>query len=833
MENERIRKIREKAINDLESKVNFWESLRDKGQLFRPMFHQASPIYESINNGTKRILLAGTTGSGKTLPISMIISLLNKKKPQKTLWIGPDQALRTALNRDVNRYLTDFELPPLKIASITDPKQIQRDADILAVNYCKLGYLPLNNNRFVDYILKLAPSFGIIVLDECQNLKNPSAQRSENIERFINKTLDKYFILASATPCHNRLKDLGSIFHLLEPTNYPLEEYDYNRNPNTITDFIARGKWFNFTNEDLKAIYPGLPSVPTEENGLIKDLNIEIPDEYTCRYLELWADRFADSGSKLMGLRKILLEGMLAKDDNDGWLRDLLSDLKKEGQAAIFSYLKEGIVDKLVDKSESVFGKGKVGCVDGTIPFEQRVELADLFSQGKLGLNVYTTKTMGEGIPSLTHERPVGLIHFDPPFNQGDFLQCEGRFYRIGQTGEVSIYSTLGTSKKLEEAQKEIKAKLENEEDMKSRSNWTPGTIHQDINNLRKAKAKIYEKLMVGQKKVLSSVEERIMNASVNPFSVSLDEDTLTCLASLIHVKSGDNKKLKVLDALNRLHGVGKKELQKAINGRGGYARYYNEIVDHLYLIRSASYSAALVAETVREIEIKGENLESIVDFGCGPVANIARNLNRPIINMDASKKMLDGAKKVCEKYNIKCKYVKAFMQDTPFSNTSIDTIIASNSLNFNRNTESEREVEDVLLESNRILKQKGYFIITFPKGRSVSEKEFEKLTKLTEKYGFNPIVSDVFKGIDKDGNVIFTGTNMLVAQKCENKKGYGSFDGYRIFLPQEYVISGGEKLNKLSGDLYKLFRQGSEEIGRTPLFYVTKGGQSLKDVLK
>jgi len=833
MENERIIRIREKAASELEKKVNFWEDLRHKGQLFRPMFHQANPIYESINNGAKRILLAGTTGSGKTLPLSMIVSLLNKKKPQKTLWIAPDQALRTALNRDVNRYIADFGLPPLKIASVSDPKSVQRDADILAINYCKLGYLPLNDNHFVDYLLKLAPSFGIIVLDECHNLKNPDSQRNENFERFINKTMDKYFFLASASPCHNRLKDLGSIFHLLEPTNYPLEEYEYNRNPNAIMDFIARGKWFNFTNEDLRAISPNLPPVPTEENGLISELNVEIPDEYVDRYIELWADRFAGFGQKLMGLRKILLEGMLAKDDKDCWLRDLLSDSKKDGQTAIFSYLKEGITDKLVRKAEQVIGEGKVGYVDGKIPFEKRVEIADLFSQGKLGVNVYTTKTMSEGIPSLTYERPIKLIHLEPPINQGDFKQCEGRVYRIGQTGSVSICLTLGSSKKIEEAQEEIKLKLENEECMKSRSDWTPGTIHGDINNLRKAKAETYEKLMTGQKRILNSVEERIMNASVNPFSVQLDENTVTCLASLIHVKSGDNTKLRILDALNRCHGMGKKELQKAVNGKGDYAKYYQEIINNLHLIRSASYSAALVGETVRELERKGQNLESIVDFGCGPVANIARNLNRPITNLDASKKMLERAKKVCEKYKIECKYVKSFMQTTPFKDSSMDTIISSNSLNFNRNIESEREVEDVLLESNRILRKEGYFIVTFPKGRSVSEKEFEKLTKLTEKYGFSPIVSDTFKGLDKDGEPVFTGTYMLVAKKGENKNEYSPFDDYRIFLPQKYVMSGGEKLSRLSGDLYRLFRQKSEEVGKTPLYYVTSKGQSLKDVLK
>lgn len=170
MINERIERIRKKAISKLEEKVQFWEELIRTSQQLTPMFHQINPIYEVINNGIKRLLLAGATSSGKTLQISLIISYLNKKRKRKTLWIAPDQALKTALAKDVPRYLADFKLPPLKIASIEDPNSIQSDADIITINYCKLGYLPLDDNRFVTQILKAASSVDIIVLDECHNV---------------------------------------------------------------------------------------------------------------------------------------------------------------------------------------------------------------------------------------------------------------------------------------------------------------------------------------------------------------------------------------------------------------------------------------------------------------------------------------------------------------------------------------------------------------------------------------------------------------------------------------------------------------------------------------
>lgn len=838
MEN-RIERIKEKAIQELEKKIDFWEELRNSGQLFRPMFHQANPIYEAIGNGIKRILLAGATSSGKTLPISLMISHINKKRSKKSkgLWIAPDQTIRTALIRDVNRYVADFDLPPLEIASITDEKSMLEKADILYMNYYKLGYTSLDNNRFISQIKKLAPSIDIIVLDECQNLKNPSADRTKNFEQFINLTLDKYFILASASPCHNRLKDLGSIFHILDPANYPLREYDYNSNPRAIVDFMARGKWFTFTRDDLKAIYPGLPRVPKEENGLIRELNVNIPDEYAKKYFEIWADRDIPSGRKLMTLRKISLDGLLAADDKDSWFRDLVKDTKNRGyQIGIFSYLRDGIVDQLVRKSEEIFGKGKVGYVDGTVrSFEKRVEIANRFSQGDLSLNVYTTKTMGEGIPSLAYEMPILGMFFEPAFNQGDFDQPIGRFYRIGQTGEVEILTILSQNKLLEELQEGVKLKMINE-GIKIRGGWTPGTVHQDINNLRKAKVKTYEKLITGQKNSLSSMEEQIMNASINPFASKLDDYTIGCLTSLIQVEKEENRRLKVLSALNKLHGIGKEELKLAIEGKGAHAGYYKEIKDNLHLIHSARQTALLISEAVTEIEKKSGRLECIADFGCGPEANVARALNRPIINLDASREMLAKTEKICKEYNLECKYIHSFMQTTPFKDYSLNAIIASNSLNFNRNKKDDREIENIIAESNRILKPEGYFIITFPNGRSVSEKDFNNLTILIEDYGLKPLVSDVFKGINEKGKTVFKGSYLLIAKKIEEKNEYSNFK-YDLFLPREYVLSGGEKFTKLTGELYNLFRQRKDEYqvkDKSPsLIYVTEKGQNLKELLK
>lgn len=323
------------------------------------------------------------------------------------------------------------------------------------------------------------------------------------------------------------------------------------------------------------------------------------------------------------------------------------------------------------------------------------------------------------------------------------------------------------------------------------------------------------------------------MNASINPFSLRLDDTTISCLTSLIRVEKNENRALKVIAALNKLHGIGKKELENTINGKGNYARYYKEIKEHLHLVRSAIYTAALVAKTVNELEKHGK-LKQIVDFGCGPSANIARALNRKIINLDASQEMLDLAKKACEEYRLDCEFVKSFMQNTLFENSYFDLVIASNSLNFNRNTAHEREIEDVLLETNRILRQGGYFIVTFPYGRCVSEKDFKNLTELTKNYGFNPIVSDVFKGIDKKGKAI-SHAYMLVASKTQAKKGYENVS-YNLFSPPKYVVSGGKKLLRLQGELYNLLKQKEREGDKKTLLdikYVTKDGKNLEDVLK
>ncbi len=855
MENEKTRRIKEKAIAGFVKKADFLEKLVGMSHAFSPKYHQFSPIYEVIKNGVGRVLLAGATSSGKTLPIALTIALLNKKKRAKFLWMAPDQSIRTALMQDANKYLEDFDLPPVKIASITDSQKDKDEAHIISINYSKLGYRPyqsngeydesppLDNNHFVRDILKLAPSIDGIVLDEVQNMKNPSAQRMENFKNFVNKTLDKYFILASASPCHNRLKDLGAIFYILDPKSsanphgYPLEEYIYDANPFAIKDMILRGKWFTCTRADLKAIYPSLPALPEERT---KELEVGIGNEYAQKYLELWADRAIGAGKKMMGMRKILLEGIL--DDKNTYLPEFLSNLKKnKTQVIMFSYLKTGIIEKEAKIASKVFGNDKVGYVDGSVPFDERVKLAEKFRQGKISCLIETIKTMGEGIPQQTYDLPVAEVLLEPPLNQGDYNQVLGRPYRVGQTGDVSVDILIAKSKELEEAQIRIKTDLD-KSNIKSRANWRPGTITRDMNELRKAQERIYQKLMESQikdGKTLTQVEQKTMNIAIDPTSIPhLGEDEISSLISLLpNAKGKENSLLKVVGSLNKLHGLGKENLKQAIEGKGEYASYYAQIEKNLGLVRYALASGIFVSKAVEEIEKNDGCLEQIVDLGCGPLANVARALNKPIINLDASKGMLDKTKKVCEKLGLDCKYVHAFMHDTPFYDGSQDLLISSNSLNFNPNSHENREVEAILIESNRILKDKGYFIVTFPSGRSVSENDFSQLAKLTKEYGFNPLTADMYEGVNKKGKVVFNGAYLLIAKKMASSTGYANDNKNlpQLFLPERYILTGGSKLWVGNGGMPRPIKTKSdeEEKATEQIIYRTKSGKKLEDIFK
>lgn len=131
------------------------------------------------------VLIADEVGLGKTYIAGEIIAIAHNEKRQKTLIICPASLKKSMWNPFLKKY--DFS----------------RRVEVFS-------YEEIRNNMNDDEAFKeQMDDYALVVIDEAHNLRNPTAQRSEAIDRAILAGDNpKKVVLLTATPVNNSLTDL-------------------------------------------------------------------------------------------------------------------------------------------------------------------------------------------------------------------------------------------------------------------------------------------------------------------------------------------------------------------------------------------------------------------------------------------------------------------------------------------------------------------------------------------------------------------------------------------------------------------------------------------------
>jgi ubiquinone/menaquinone biosynthesis C-methylase UbiE len=183
------------------------------------------------------------------------------------------------------------------------------------------------------------------------------------------------------------------------------------------------------------------------------------------------------------------------------------------------------------------------------------------------------------------------------------------------------------------------------------------------------------------------------------------------------------------------------------------------------------------------------------LDLGSGP-ASLGRVLQRPVVNLDLDLGMLIGGRFAMENINVDSNYVNAFMQQIPFASKSFDLANASYSLMYSaqgrKNGDWKREIENALLEINRILKPNGYLLVTLP-DKATKSDDLNSFTNAISQYGYEVKLCDFVKILDKNENgktVRRRRVHLIGALKTEESSGYKTL--FDIYRPVEYICPGG-----------------------------------------
>jgi SNF2 family DNA or RNA helicase len=410
--------------------------------------------------------LADDMGLGKTI---QTISLLlrekgtKKKLPAPVLLVAPTSVV-TNWEREIGRFAPGLRTYVHRGASRLrgeEMREVVKDKDVVLTSY-PIARLDAESIHLIKWLA--------VILDEAQNIKNPEAKQTQAIRK-----IDAEFRIAlTGTPVENRLSELWSIMHFLNPgylgarksfrENFalPIERYHdedaikrlkqlttpfilrrVKTDPRVITDLPDKveTKVYCTLTEEQATLYEAvvqdtMKQIEEEEGikrrGLVLSMMMQLkqicnhPVQYLHQSGRNGADvSLGDRSGKLERLGE-LLEEVLAEND----------------RALIFTQFAE-MGEILADYLPRAFGAG-TQFLHGSTPAKARDQMVKRFQEDEHAPPIFilSLKAGGTGL-NLTRANHV--FHFDRWWNPAVEDQATDRAFRIGQKRNVQVHKFVTT----------------------------------------------------------------------------------------------------------------------------------------------------------------------------------------------------------------------------------------------------------------------------------------------------------------------------------------------------------------------------------------------------
>lgn len=384
------------------------------------------------------VCLADDMGLGKTV---QTLALLTLRKPEgPALVIAPTSVGANWLDE------TERFAPDLRALSYADEGRTEllkglRSGDVVV---CTYGLLVRDAKALAEV------SWGTVVLDEAQAIKNANTQRFKAAVG-----LKAGFRLATTgTPVENHLDELWALFRFLAPGLLGTRKRFNNRFVAGANDGVSKGALSlmvrPFLLRRLKAAV--LSELPPRTDVTLK---VELSREERVLYegIRLQAlERMEKSESKLFTVlveltrmrRACCHPALVDKGRTDlessklHTFRKLLEEILEGGhKVLVFSQF----VDHLKLATSACAGlEARSLYLDGSTPTKERAKLVKTFQEGGAEVFFISLKAGGFGL-NLTAANYV--IHLDPWWNPAVEDQASDRAHRMGQQLPVTVYRLI------------------------------------------------------------------------------------------------------------------------------------------------------------------------------------------------------------------------------------------------------------------------------------------------------------------------------------------------------------------------------------------------------
>lgn len=385
-----------------------------------------------------RALLADEMGLGKTVQ-ALWFHKRNKRTP--VIVICPaslkyNWAREAAVHIGVNAEILEGRKPP--------KSKIFADNSFVIINYEIVG-------AWLDYLLAMEPQ--LIILDECQYVKNRQAKRTRYVRALCKKT--PQVLALSGTPLTNRPAELWPILNTVRPDlfksfmSFALKYCNAKRRPWGWEYKGAKNL------DELHAILSENCMVRRRKMDVLKDLPeksrhvVPVPiknraeydeaEEDLIAWLSKYSKRKATNAARAqrlvkMGYLKRLAAKLKVKSITD-WIDAFLEE--SDEKLVVF-----GIHKALIKLLNERYPNSVV--VTGDTPGKKRQRAVDQFQRDKkTRLFIGNLQAAGVGL-TLTASSTV--LFAELGWTPGEHTQGEDRVHRIGQTNAASCYYLIGVN---------------------------------------------------------------------------------------------------------------------------------------------------------------------------------------------------------------------------------------------------------------------------------------------------------------------------------------------------------------------------------------------------
>ncbi len=402
--------------------------------------------------------LADDMGLGKTI---QVISLWLRdqaglKQSHPSLLVCPTSIV-TNWKTELGRFA-----PDLKVLIHHGSGRVKGEAFVEAAEAVDIVITTYSLTHRDKEILQNVSWLGLVI-DEAQNIKNPSSLQS----RAVRSLPSTYRVALTGTPIENRLTDLWSLMDFLHPKllgshqgfrrrfALPIERYgDEERRANLkelVGPFILRR---------LKTDPEVAPELPEKVESKVfcrltkeqRRLYHQAADELMKEVTE--ADGIERKGlvlKLLTQLKQLCNHPRLYQKDESAWqgrsgklerLEEMLEELLASGDRSLIFSQFAGFARQLSGYLEERLSC-EVLCLHGALSRPQRDEMVTRF-QSPYGPPVFVISLKAGGV-GLNLTRASKVFHFDRWWNPAVENQATDRAYRIGQSQNVQVFKFISS----------------------------------------------------------------------------------------------------------------------------------------------------------------------------------------------------------------------------------------------------------------------------------------------------------------------------------------------------------------------------------------------------